>query len=133
MMGAPPGGMAAKPAPMGASPATGPTPNKGFEAAAQQKLAMVVSQLEQILPQVGAGSEPGQAVMKAIQGLAKFVPAGTMSPASQKNSLEQMQMKAVQQNAQMQALKAASAGGGGPPGGAPPGAAPGGPPPGMGA
>ena len=35
----------------------------------------------------------------------KLVPAGAVSPASQKNNIEQMAQKNAQQNMQMQALK----------------------------
>jgi hypothetical protein len=103
---------------MGVSPMTGPTPNKGYEAAGLQQLGMIVKQLERVIPLLGAGSDPGAAVLKALNALAKFVPAGSVTPAAEKNMAEQTMMKATQNNQQMQALKA---GAGGAPGGAPPG------------
>ena len=106
---------------MGVSPVSGPTPNKGYEAAGLQQLGMVVKQLERLIPMLGAGSEPGAAALKALNALAKFVPAGSVSPAAEKNSHEQAMMKATQQNQQMQALKQQGAGGQ-PGGGVPPGA-----------
>ena len=105
---------------MGVSPVSGPTPNKGYEAAGLQQLGMVVKQLERLIPMLGASSEPGAAALKALNALAKFVPAGSVSPAAEKNSHEQAMMKATQQNQQMQALKQQGAGGA--PGGQPPAA-----------
>ena len=53
----------------------------------------------------GATSEVGQAALKMLNIGVKLVPAGAVTPAAQKNSLDQMQMKNQQQNQQMQALK----------------------------
>ena len=117
---APPGGQPQQP-PFGQTPATGSTPNKGYEAAGMQKLGVVVKQLESILPELGASSEAGQAVLKALNSLVKFVPAGSVTPAAQKNSIEAQQRQAAMQNQQMMALKQKmqGAGGGGAPGGQP--------------
>jgi hypothetical protein len=98
---------------MGVSPVSGPTPNKGYEAAGLQQLGMIVKQLERVIPMLGASSEPGAAALKALNSLAKHVPAGSVTPASEKNAHEQAMMKATQQNQQMQALKAQGAPGGG--------------------
>ena len=104
-------------APFGASPATGPTPNKGFEAAAAQRLGLVIKQLEELVSLAGATSEVGQAALKMLNIGVKLVPAGSVSPASAKNNIEQMAMKNAQQNQQMQALKQQQQGGqGGQPG-----------------
>ena len=62
----------------------------------------------------GATSEVGQAALKMLNIGVKLVPAGAVTPAAQKNSLDQMQMKNQQQNQQMQAIKAQSMGGGQP-------------------
>ena len=105
---------------MGVSPATGPTPNKGYEAAGLQQLGSVLKQLEKLVPKLGATSEPGAAVLKALSSLGKFVPPGSVSPASDSANMQQAQMRATQQNQQMQALKQGGMGGGG---GAQPGAA----------
>lgn len=106
-------------APMGAAPVTGPTPNKGFEAAALQRLGIAIKILTDILNLTGPASEPGKAVMKALQGLVKFVPPGAVSPASEQQNLQRMQMQNTQNNAQMAALKPqmppGGAGGGAPP------------------
>ena len=92
-------------APFGASPATGPTPNKGFEAAAAQRLGLVIKQLEELISMSGATSEVGQAALKMLNIGVKLVPAGSVTPAAQKNQIESMAMKNAQQNQQMQALK----------------------------
>lgn len=79
----------------------GATPNKGFEAAGLQKLGVIVKELESLVPMVGATSEIGKAVLDALGKLAKHIPTGTVSPASQRNVMQDMMMKA-QQNGQMQ-------------------------------
>lgn len=71
-----------------------------------QKLGVVVKQLEGLLPELGATSEAGQAVLKALNSLVKFVPAGSVTPAAQKNSIESQQRNMAQNNQQMQALQA---------------------------
>jgi hypothetical protein len=81
-----------------------------------QKLGVVVKQLESLLPELGATSEAGQAVLKALNSLVKYVPAGSVTPAAQKNSIEAQQRNMAQNNQQMQAIqamkqKAAGAGG----------------------
>lgn len=92
-------------APFGASPATGPTPNKGYEAAGMQRLGMVIKQLTEMLPLIGATSEIGKSVMKAIQDLAKHVPAGANNQAAERNNLERMMMQNTQQGQQMQQMR----------------------------
>jgi hypothetical protein len=106
-----PGGQAQQP-PFGSTSATSSTPNKGYEAAGLQKLGVVVKQLEGLLPEVGASSEIGKDVLKALNMLVKHVPAGAVTPAAQKNSLEAMQRNQVQNGQTMQALQAMRAGGG---------------------
>lgn len=106
--------------PNGVSAATGPTPNKGFEAAAAQRLGMIIKQLEEIIPMAGATTDIGKACLDALNKLVKYVPPGSVNPAQQKNNIEQMAMKNAQQNQQMQALKAQRMGGQGQPGAAQP-------------
>ena len=79
----------------------GATPNKGFEAAGVQKLGVIVKELESLVPMVGATSEVGKAVLDALGKLAKHIPTGAVSPASQRNVIQDMMQKA-QQNGQMQ-------------------------------
>ena len=115
-----PGAQQPQQPPSGVSPATGPTPNKGYEAAAAQRLGLVIKQLEELIPMAGATTDIGKACLDALNKLVKFVPAGSVSPASAKNNIEQMAMKNAQQS---QTMKSMSPGGGGA-GGGQPGAAP---------
>jgi hypothetical protein len=90
---------------MGSTPATGPTPNKGYEAAAMQRVGVLVKQMTDILPMVGATSDLGQALMKSITALAKHVPPGSNSNAAEKNSIEKMAIQNQQNGAMQQQLK----------------------------
>ena len=109
-----PGQPAAKQAPFGSSPATGPTPNRGYEAAAAQKLGLVLKQLGEMIPLAGATSEMGMAIMDMIKKGSKFVPQGSVTPAAEKNQIDNMAMKNTQNNAQMQAIMAQKQQGGAP-------------------
>jgi hypothetical protein len=92
-------------APFGSTSATGPTPNKGYEAAAMQRVGVLVKAMTDILPQVGATSDLGQALMKSITLLAKHVPPGTNSNAAEKNSIEKMDIQNQINGAMQQQLK----------------------------
>lgn len=96
----PPGITPASPAmgqpPSGSSPATGPTPNLGYQAVGMAKLALVVKQLESLLPAFGAGSEPGQDVLESIKRLSKHIPPGSVSPATEQSTMQQMMLKSQQ-------------------------------------
>lgn len=97
--------------PFGQSGATGPTVNRGYEAAAAQKLGLVVKQLEELIPLAGAASDVGRACLEALNKLVKLVPAGSVTPAAGKNNIEQMAMRNTQQNQQMQAIRQQAQGG----------------------
>jgi hypothetical protein len=99
---------------MGSSPVTGPTPNKGFEAAGLQRLGLAIKQLEQLIPMLGSGSPAGADVLKALNMLSKHVPAGSVTPAAEKTNIDRMAMNNAQNNQQMQALRQGAAGGAGP-------------------
>ena len=101
-------------APFGASPATGPTPNKGFEAAALQRLGLVIKQLTDLLGLAGAGSDVGKDVLKMLNIATKHVPPGSVSPAAEKNNIERMAMQNAQQGQMAGQMRQQ------PPGGAPP-------------
>lgn len=106
-------------APFGSSPATGPSPNKGYEAAALQRLGLVVKQLQDLVPLAGVGTDIGKAVLDALKSLSKHVPPGSVTPAGEKNQLESQMMKNAQGNQQMAALRQQmlqGQGGGGQPG-----------------
>jgi hypothetical protein len=68
-------------------------------------------QLEQLIPMLGSGSEIGKDVLKALSILSKHVPSGSVSPASQKNTLENAMMRNQQNNQQMQAIRQQAQGG----------------------
>ena len=108
------GGAAPQPQapPMGTSPATGPSPNKGYEAAALQRLGLVVKQLSELVPLAGATTDIGKDILKALTTLTKHVPSGSVTPAAEKNNIERMSMQNTQSNQQMQALKQQMAQGG---------------------
>jgi hypothetical protein len=95
---------AQQPPPFGQSATAQPTPNRGYEAAGLQRLGLVMKQLQEILPQVGASSDAGQAVLKALTSLSKFVPPGSVTPAAEKQQLERMAQSQQQGNQQMQML-----------------------------
>lgn len=121
--GAPPTGQPQPQVPFGASPATGPTPNRGYEAAAKQQLGVILHQLERMVPLVGSTSELGKDVMKMIQMASKHIQPGETSPAAEKNVLNKSMMQ-NQQNMQAQQMMRAQqarpqgAGGGAPGAGA---------------
>src|SRR5215468_5477654 len=98
--------------PMGVSPATGPTPNKGYEMAAMNAIGTVVNKLMEVLSMVGPTSDIGKTLMDVIQKLTKHVKPGDTSQAAQRNVIREMEQKnlqASQTNKQLQ-------GGGGMPG-----------------
>ena len=98
---APPGGAP----PNGSSPAVGPTQNKGYEAAGLQRLGSVIKMMTDLLPLVGATSDIGKELMSSMTKLSKFVPSGSVSPAADRNNIEQAAMRNTQNNAQMQAVQ----------------------------
>jgi len=91
--------------PFGGSSATQATPNAGYEAAALQRVGVIVKQVQDLMGLVGATSETGQSLLKALNILVKMVPAGTVTPAAEKNMLEQAQMRNTQNMATSQQLK----------------------------
>ena len=92
-------------APFGQAPVTGPTPNKGFEAAALKRVGLVVKQLTELLQLADPATDIGKDVLKAINMLVKHVPSGSVSPADEKGEMQRRQMANTQNNQQMQALR----------------------------
>jgi hypothetical protein len=78
-----------------------------------QQLGLVVKQLTELLPKLGVSSEPGQAVLKAITAISKFVPPGSVTPAGERQNIENMALKNAQNNQQMQAMRQKMMGAGG--------------------
>lgn len=90
---------------MGVSPMTGPSPNRGYEAAALQRLGVVLQQMTQIVSMAGATSDVGRAVLEAMNKLTKLVPSGSVTPAAQRNSLEATARSNAQNNQQATMLR----------------------------
>lgn len=99
------GGDSPQQAPMGVSSVTGPTPNKGFEAAVIQRLGGMINTLTELLPMVGATSEMGNMIMDTIKKFSKHVPPGASSPASERNNLQQQMMRNQQNMAMEQQMR----------------------------
>lgn len=106
--------------PFGSSPAQMPTPDRGGQAAALALVSTAVRILERALPQLGAGSDPGKDVMKALQNLTKHVPPGATSPGVENSAMQQMMLAGKQEQPQQQVLAAMGQGQAPMPGGAPP-------------
>jgi hypothetical protein len=71
-----------------------------------QKLGSILKMMEQALPELGASSDAGKALLDAMSKISKFVPNGSVTPAAQKNSIEAQQRNMAQNNQQMQAIQA---------------------------
>lgn len=106
---------------MGVSSATGPTPNKGYEAAGQQRMGLLLKMATEILPLVGATSEGGKVLLDIIGKLSKVVQPGSNTQASERNAIDKMAMQNAQQSQMMRQMQPGSPAAGGPGGGAPPG------------
>ena len=90
-----------------------------MEAAGASRLAVIVRLMEETIPLLGVGTEPGQALLKALNSLAKHVPPGTVPPGVQQSTMQALMMKQQQAAPQIAAMRAQA--GGVPP--APPAAA----------
>lgn len=97
MMGAKPG----QP-PFGSSPLTQPTQNQGYQAQGIAGLHMVVELLSRLIPMLGASSDAGQDALESLRKLAKHIPPGTVSPASQNNNLQALALRQQQARGMMQ-------------------------------
>jgi hypothetical protein len=104
---------------MGVSSVTGPTPNKGFEAAAMQKLGSITNQLAEIIPLAGPLSDMGKLAIEMLQKITKLVPPGGNSPASEQNNLKQALIQSQQNMSQMQQMRPQASPAASPPGGPP--------------
>lgn len=107
--------------PMGnAGGATLPSPNRGLQSKGLTQVQTAVRILEQALPLLGADTEPGKDVMKALTSLSKHIPAGSTSPGVERTGLQQMMQQQRQDQPQQALMKALSQGGGAPGAGAAP-------------
>jgi len=108
--GAPPAPAApAKGQPFGSSPATGPTQNAGQTAAGLQIVGMLINGISKAIPMVGAASEVGRVLVEFLPKLTKLVPAGSVTPAAEKNAMDQMRLQAAQAGPQMAAMRQSAA------------------------
>jgi hypothetical protein len=112
-----PGQPAPKQAPFGGSPAVQPTPNRGFEMAGKQKVAIALKVLQDALPLYGASSEEGQAILDCLRKLGKMAMPGDVGQSAQMNQLQALMLKAAQAGQQQKQLQAQPPGAGGAPGG----------------
>lgn len=97
--------------PLGASPASQATPNRGYEAAAAQRLGVLAKPLMEILQLSGVASDIGKTVLKMLDMIAKISPPGSVTPAAEKNNIEQMAMRNAQQQGMMKQMQGAQGGG----------------------
>lgn len=116
MPGSPSAGQGGGQTPFGSSPATQPTRNGGIEAAGVARFGLILKLLEETIPMLGAASEPGKDALKAIQLIAKHIPPGTNSPATEKNQVQQLMLSQAQAGPRIAQMRQAMAGGGAPPG-----------------
>ena len=96
--------------PMGSSPVSQPVPNKGREAAGLSRLSVIIKLMEETVPLLGVGSEPGKDLVKALSSLAKHVPPGAVTPGVQQSTMEKLMNQQKQMGPQIQQMRAAQAG-----------------------
>lgn len=98
---------------MGNSPAVGPVPNEGLQAAALQKVGVLLKISQAALQEAGAASDVGKTLLEVMTKLAKLVPTGSVTPAGTRNVLDQAQRQNIQNNSQIQMLRQQAMNGGG--------------------
>ena len=74
------------------------------------KLGLIVRLLESLVPSLGAGTEAGKDVLKALTSLSKHVPPGAVSPGVEQTSLMKLMVDQKQQQPQIAAMRAAMSG-----------------------
>lgn len=106
---APPGagaGSAPGQPPFGSSPVSQPVPNRGHEAAGLSRLSVIIRLMEETIPLLGVGSEPGKDLVKALSNLAKHVPPGAVSSGIQQSTMERLMQQQKQMAPQIAAMRA---------------------------
>jgi len=86
-----------------------PTANRGQEVAGLNRLAIAVRALSEAVSLLGVGSEPGQAVLKALQSLSKHVPPGSVSPGTEMSTMQRLMQQQQQTGQQVSAMRAMGA------------------------
>lgn len=102
----------------GSTPASMPSPNRGMEAAALAKLAVLTTGLQMLLSAFPVGSDIGRDIREAVNKVAKHVPPGAVSQGVQMTEAQRALMQQRQNAPQIAAMRAAQTGQ--PAGGAPP-------------
>ena len=116
----PPGGAPAQPGmppqgqATGPTPASTPTPNRGAEAGALAKLAVLTTGLQLLLAAFPVGSDVSRDIREAVNKVAKHVPPGAISQGVQMTEAQRALMQQKQQAPQIAAMRAAQTGGGQP-------------------
>lgn len=72
-------------------------------------LGLGLMAFENAVPMLGSNTEEGQATIKAIQSVGKYVPPGAVTPQDVMNSLKALQTKQQQGMQQMQQMRQAQA------------------------
>jgi hypothetical protein len=90
--------------PFGPQSAQQPTPNLGMMAAAMAQVSWAVKLLETALPLLGASSDQGKAVVRALQVLTKHVPTNE-SPGIEGTAQQGTQLQDAQDRSMMQLLR----------------------------
>ena len=105
----PPAGAGGQPGqpPFGASPATTPNPNAGFKAQGKVRLGLIVRLMEMTLPDIGAGSEEGRDLLKALNTLAKHVPTGSAPQGVESAEMQRLMMKQKENGMQVAQMRQA--------------------------
>jgi len=62
--------------------------------------------MEETIPLLGVGSEPGKDLVKALSTLAKHVPPGSVSPGIQQSTMERLMQQQKQMAPQIAAMRA---------------------------
>ena len=73
------------------------------------QLNQAVRLLGQVVPLLGAGTEAGKDVLKALTTLSKHVSPGAVSPGIERTALQRLMMQQRQQAPQIAAMRAANA------------------------
>lgn len=103
---------AAPPQASGPGGATMPVANRGLEAAALARLAVLAQGMSSILAVLPVGSEAARDVRTALDKIAKHVSPGNSSPGIQMSEAQRQLMQQRQMGPQIAAMRAAQAGGG---------------------
>ena len=74
------------------------------------RLSVIIKLMEETIPLLGVGSDAGKALVKALNDLAKQVPAGSVSPGIQQSTMERLLQQQKQAGPQIAAMRAATAG-----------------------